>query len=622
MRYRAEIDGLRGLAVVPVILFHAGFESFSGGFVGVDVFFVISGYLITTILIEDIENERFSIVNFYERRARRLLPALFFVILVCIPFVWIWMLPSQMKDFSASLFSVSVFLSNLYFMSQINYFAPSAELNPLLHTWSLSVEEQFYLFFPPLLLLLLKPSRRFALFGIFLLAALSFTFSELAWRENQERNFFFSLSRFWEIFTGSIAAFIVQKRGVQKNEFIAASGLAAIVFSIFVFDERTPFPSVYALVPVLGAMLFIIYAETETLAARILSTKPFISVGLISYSAYLWHQPLFAFTRIKLLEQPSPALMAALSLISLALAYFSWQFVEKPFRNRKFLSGKMIFTFSSVGLCLFIAIGILGYKEKISPSLSEEQILLLESFREISSARQNAYYDDICHYTGSTGVSLERFLSNWNCYFEYDINPDFPHFAVAGDSNAADLANGFRLNEISMASMSGSGCSLVPNLMSSGCKAIFNEFITYLNSKDDIEVLVLTNYFTQNEYSDTSIREMVQFWQNFSGQIIFLHDTPRFPNHYNALLRGMTPTIDVHFDNLRIPSGALIYLQDMGVHTMSRNTLFCEINSCNYFSVNGNSLISDERGEHLSLEGAKAFIELFIHKLPLFILNQ
>ena len=242
MIYRAEIDGLRGLAVLPVIFFHAGFELFSGGFVGVDVFFVISGYLITTILIEDIENKRFSFVNFYERRARRLLPALFFVLIVCLPYVWIWMLPSQMKDFSESIFSVSVFLSNLYFMSQINYFAPSAELNPLLHTWSLSVEEQFYLFFPLLLLLLLKPSRRFALFGIFLLAIFSFTFSELAWRENQERNFFFSLSRFWEIFVGSIAAFVVQKHGIQKNNFIAMLGLAAIIFQFSYMINEHRFP--------------------------------------------------------------------------------------------------------------------------------------------------------------------------------------------------------------------------------------------------------------------------------------------------------------------------------------------------------------------------------------------
>ena len=621
MIYRAEIDGLRGLAVVPVILFHAGFELFSGGFVGVDVFFVISGYLITTMLIEDIENKSFSFVNFYERRARRLLPALFFVLIVCLPFVWTWMLPSQMKDFSESIFSVSVFLSNLYFMSQINYFAPSAELNPLLHTWSLSVEEQFYLFFPPLLLLLLKPSRRFALFGIFFLAAFSFTFSELAWRENQEKNFFFSLSRFWEIFAGSIAAFVVQKRGIQKNNLIAMLGLVAIVFSIFLYDKRTPFPSVYALVPVLGAVLFIIYAESETLAARIISTKPFLGIGLISYSAYLWHQPLFAFTRIKLLEQPSSALMAVLSLTSLVLAYLSWQFVEKPFRNRKFLSGKIIFTFSSVGLCFFMALGILGYKEKISPSLSEEQILLLETFREISSARQDAYYDDICHYTGSSGVSIEHFLSNWNCYFEYDVNRELPHFAVAGDSNAADLANGFRLNEISMASMSGSGCSLVPKMMSNNCKAMFSKFITYLNSNDDIEVLVLTNFFTQNEYTDISIMQMVQFWKSFRGKIVFLHDTPRFPNHYNALLRGVTPIIDLNYDNLHIPDTVLIYLEDMGVYTMSRNSLFCEINSCSYFSVGGNALISDERGEHLSLEGAKTFIELFVNTLPPSILD-
>ena len=148
MKYRAEIDGLRALAVVPVILFHAGFELFSGGFVGVDVFFVISGYLITTILIEDIESQRFSLVNFYERRARRILPALFFVMLVCIPFAWMWMLPYQMKDFSQSLVAVSLFASNILFWRESGYFAAAAEEKPLLHTWSLAVEEQYYVLFP------------------------------------------------------------------------------------------------------------------------------------------------------------------------------------------------------------------------------------------------------------------------------------------------------------------------------------------------------------------------------------------------------------------------------------------------------------------------------------------
>ena len=153
MKYRAEIDGLRALAVLPVILFHAGFELFSGGFVGVDVFFVISGYLITTIIIDDIENNRFSIVNFYERRARRILPALFFVMLVCIPFAWMWMLPEQMKDFSQSFVAVALFASNILFWQESDYFDAASEEKPLLHTWSLAVEEQYYLLFPIFLLL-------------------------------------------------------------------------------------------------------------------------------------------------------------------------------------------------------------------------------------------------------------------------------------------------------------------------------------------------------------------------------------------------------------------------------------------------------------------------------------
>ena len=196
MNYRSEIDGLRALAVIPVILFHAGFELFSGGFIGVDVFFVISGYLITSIIIDDLSNKRFSLVQFYERRARRILPALFFMLSICIPAAWILMTPNQMKDFSAGIFSVSLFLSNLYFMEQqVDYFAPSSELHPLLHTWSLAVEEQFYIFFPVILLILFKLSRQFAMILLILLLALSFLFSEWLWREDLARSFYFSLKK-------------------------------------------------------------------------------------------------------------------------------------------------------------------------------------------------------------------------------------------------------------------------------------------------------------------------------------------------------------------------------------------------------------------------------------------
>ena len=189
MKYRPEIDGVRALAVIPVILFHAGFELFSGGFVGVDVFFVISGYLITTILIEDIENKRFSLVNFYERRARRILPALFFVMLVCLPFAWMWMLPNQIKDFSQSLVAVSLFASNIQFWRESGYFEAAAELKPLLHTWSLAVEEQYYLLFPIFLVLAWRFGKNKVFWMIVVMSAISLLLVNIAGVNIQQQIF-------------------------------------------------------------------------------------------------------------------------------------------------------------------------------------------------------------------------------------------------------------------------------------------------------------------------------------------------------------------------------------------------------------------------------------------------
>ena len=362
MKYRAELDGLRALAVVPVILFHAGFELFSGGFVGVDVFFVISGYLITTILIEDIENKRFSIVNFYERRARRILPALFFVMLVCIPFAWMWMLPNQMKDFSQSLVAVSLFASNILFWRESGYFAAAAEEKPLLHTWSLAVEEQYYVLFPIFLILAWRFGKNRVFWMIIVMAAISILLSEWGWRNKAIANFYLAPTRAWELFAGSIAAFIVQKQGVKKNDLLALVGLAAIIFSIFFYDETTPFPSVYALVPVLGVVLLVLYADEETIAAKLLSTKDFVRIGLISYSAYLWHQPLFSFARVKGPNAPSTALIALLMVASFLLAYLSWKYIETPFRNKAHISRKKIFLISASGMLMFVTAGFIGHK--------------------------------------------------------------------------------------------------------------------------------------------------------------------------------------------------------------------------------------------------------------------
>jgi peptidoglycan/LPS O-acetylase OafA/YrhL len=467
VKYRAEIDGLRALAVVPVILFHAGFELFSGGFVGVDVFFVISGYLITTILIEDIENKRFSIANFYERRARRILPALFFVMLVCIPFAWMWMLPYQMKDFSQSLVAVSLFASNILFWRESGYFAAAAEEKPLLHTWSLAVEEQYYVLFPIFLILAWRFGKNRVFWMIVVMAAISLLLSEWGWRNEATANFYLAPTRAWELFAGSIAAFVVQKRGVQTNNPLALTGLLAILFSIFFYDETTPFPSVYALVPVLGVVLLVLYADKETFAAKLLSTKAFVAIGLISYSAYLWHQPLFAFARIRSLEHPSIAIMLVLSLTSLILAYFSWRYIEKPFRNRNLLNRFQILMPSAVLLVSFVIFGLGGHFEKITVKDHALRSLIQTSesipVNEIECDLNISEINEFCRKVGKPQVS--------------------PTILILGDSHAAaNLASIdellFKMNKSAIRIGFG-GCTPIKDVAIDGLD-IFNKCI-YLN---------------------------------------------------------------------------------------------------------------------------------------------
>lgn len=359
--YRAEIDGLRAVAVVPVILFHAGIGPFRGGFVGVDIFFVISGFLITSILMTDITAGRYSIANFYEKRARRILPALFVMLAACLPFAWAWMLPDQWQDFAKSLTGVSLFASNIVFWQGSDYFAASSEYMPLLHTWSLAVEEQYYLFFPIFLAALwpLGPRR---LLGLIVACALaSLLLSEWAWRHLPSANFYLAPTRMWELFAGSIASIIVRNRGVRPHQALSLLGLVAVAVSLFLFDDTVPFPSAYAVLPISGVTAILIWGTGETWAGRFLANRLFVAIGLISYSAYLWHQPLLAFARIRTLGQPPAGLMPLLALASLGLGYLSWRYVERPFRgSASRFDRRAVFTLSAAGLAFFLAVGLWG----------------------------------------------------------------------------------------------------------------------------------------------------------------------------------------------------------------------------------------------------------------------
>lgn len=372
LSYRPEVDGLRTVAVVPVVLFHAGFPGLSGGFVGVDIFFVISGYLIGTIILRECAENRFSLLRFYERRARRILPALFFVLLACLPAAILFMLPWQLIEFGRSLIATALFASNILFWRESGYFEASAEEKPLLHTWSLAVEEQFYIFFPLAILLFWRFGARTTGWAIFIAAVISLTLSEWGWRNQPDANFYLLPTRAWELLAGAgVALWAVRtpdKGPVTPRLWTKAAGivgLGLLVGSVVFLNAQTPFPSLYTVFPVLGSVLVLLFAHHDTPAGWLLARKPFVAIGLISYSFYLWHQPLFAFARLTSeTDHPQPWLMAGLTGLSVVLAYGTWKFIEAPFRKADLFSRRRIFQLSAAGIVASVVLGagLIGFR--------------------------------------------------------------------------------------------------------------------------------------------------------------------------------------------------------------------------------------------------------------------
>ncbi|CAA6825423.1 MAG: O-antigen acetylase [uncultured Thiotrichaceae bacterium] len=361
MQYRKEIDGLRALAVVPVILFHAGIQGFSGGFVGVDIFFVISGYLITSIIVAELETGDFTISGFYERRARRILPALFFVILVSLPLAWWLLLPHELVAFGRSIIAVMVFASNILFWQESDYFATDSELIPLLHTWSLAVEEQYYIIFPILLLVCWKLGLRWVTAILATIAVISLGLAEWGWRHDASGNFYLLPSRVWELMAGAGCALYLSNKPQPTgtlSQVLSLSGLGLLMLSILWLDDTIPFPGIYAILPVLGTALIILFAHQGNWTGKLLSLPALVGIGLVSYSAYLWHQPMFAFARLYYAEEPGLVIMSGLAVLTFGLAFISWRFVERPFRQRQNFSRKQIFIMALMGSIAFVLIAL------------------------------------------------------------------------------------------------------------------------------------------------------------------------------------------------------------------------------------------------------------------------
>ncbi len=438
MKYRPEIDGLRAVAVASVVLAHAGVPLVQGGFIGVDVFFVISGYLITSLILEDRDKGRFRLSTFYFRRARRILPALFVVLIACLPFAWWLLLPSQFIEFGRSMAAAALFLSNAYFWEKTGYFETSADLLPLLHTWSLAVEEQYYLLFPLLCMAVLRFAPRFFPYLLFVLGALSISLAQWGAVHLPDQNFFFTFSRFWEIFLGAFCAVLPRPNAKQWHAGAALAGLGLILIAAFGFSKATPTPSLITLVPTGGAALVLMFGGQAGLAKRVLTLPMMTGLGAISYSVYLWHQPAFVFARIYYVTGVPTAVMGGLILLVLALAYLSWRFVEQPFRHNAALTKSRVFLLSGMGIAACVTAGLWLHQTDLSRYRYSETDLKLLNY--------DTYYRQL-NQEAETTKRLIACFGDSNGYLP-DLDQCFPASApsaplIWGDSHAQALASGW-----------------------------------------------------------------------------------------------------------------------------------------------------------------------------------
>ncbi len=654
MKYRREIDGLRALAVVPVVLFHAGFESFSGGFVGVDVFFVISGYLITSIIVHDLQSRTFTVLGFYERRARRILPAMFAVMLVCLPFAWLWMLPQELGDFSKSLSAVSVFASNILFWLDTGYFDSDTAVKPLLHTWSLAVEEQYYLLFPIFLLFTWRMARGWVIATVAVVAIVSLLIAHWGSTHDPSAAFYLLPTRAWELLLGALIALRAAHpdRGgtglsmprSALQEVSGAAGLVLIGYSIFAFGPGTPFPGVYALVPTIGTALILRFSNERTFVGRALGNRLLVGVGLISYSVYLWHQPLFAFARLRSFSVPGKSVLLILSLASVALGFLSWKFIETPFRDRKRFSRQRIFRFAIGGGVAFFIIGIAGTMNRGFPARAAglDQIAAVKTV-----------LDSPCHTIDRR--TSEQIAAGDICTLG---EAPTPSFAVIGDSHAGALFEGIRAyradSAFSFYAISGGFCAPLMNGFTwtgpqqEDCAATMREAFTKILHSDNITAVVLVaewaNYVTGvRDEADGSTPPAVLMADD-SGIATSVADNRRvFERSLQATVRALTdagkkvilvetvpefhasviPTISRHV-LFGAPIGSIdsfapvISLQDYrsrnaGVREVlarlpdvtiaDARSVFCDNEICHSLSDDGKILFSDTN--HVTEEGAK-----------------
>ena len=617
--YRADIDGLRGIAVLSVLGFHIWGNLIHGGYVGVDVFFVISGYLITTIIHSELQSGRFTLSAFYARRVKRILPALFVLLCASALFSAIFILPIDEASFAHSMVATALSVSNFYFWKTSNYFDAPSSVLPLLHTWSLAVEEQFYIIFPVFLMVSFRYFRNQMRRAVVFLAVASFVWSVIEVRHDPGAAFFVPMSRAWELLLGTILALgtipIPSNRFVR--EVLGLGGLLAILGSVLFFNVNTPFPGARALYPCVGTSLIILTGGTDksTLTSQLLSAKPLVFIGLISYSLYLWHWPLLVFSKIAVVQALGPLSIGGrflLTLIAIAVAAFSWRFVETPFRvgirQRKgvVLAGGAICIGMTVLLALFVSAS--SRTSKRFPG----SVMAVSAYLDYKTSHP----DQLVSAFGFGPCYLDRRepISDYDERSCLEGGVSQQEVLILGDSHAANLRIGLQTAFPNVRFLQ-AACSSCPptltqnQLSTSECRQFTNRVIRDLIPKHSIHTVLLNALWSANDLKNMD--ETVTFLKNRGVRVIVFGPFPIYKGDLPRVLSGSILNsrpdfaalyLDTHQNDLDMKMSR-IAREEWKVAYVSPFTLLCPQGKCVEYA--GPEIPMEFDNSHLTLEGSK-----------------
>jgi peptidoglycan/LPS O-acetylase OafA/YrhL len=458
-KYRPDIDGLRALAVLAVVAFHGFPNWMKGGFIGVDVFFVISGYLISTILFENLDNGTFSFIEFYSRRIRRIFPALILILVACFAFGWFTLLADEYKQLGKHIAAGAGFISNLVLWSDAGYFDNSADTKPLLHLWSLGVEEQFYIIWPVLLWFAWK--RKFNLLSItILVAAVSFSLNLKGIKHDALATFYSPQTRFWELLAGTLLAWFTlyrkcayqslklkidsclaaviyrektENNGATLSNVLSMMGLALLVYGFWRINKESAFPGWWALIPIAGTVLLIAAGSKTWINRHILSNRFAVWFGLISFPLYLWHWPLLSFARIIENETPSREIRIGLVLIAVVLAWVTYWLIERPIRLGERNRLKITLLIATMTMVAY-----LGFNTFERNGLQLRKIAfeaaILENYNYFNGKSEETFWAEGCF---NLNHGVEFFIAN-KC--DAQITNGTNNAFIIGDSHSAYLS--------------------------------------------------------------------------------------------------------------------------------------------------------------------------------------